>query len=123
MFQLEDNEMTKQEQVSRSLGKDFMGGRWWWRPNVFQTNCFPWINGVGITVRFECTLSVVRAIIDTADDYGLPNEQQEFQGENAIGKCLAWAAEKVVENSEIISGRVKPYRQGHKEYLRALKGA
>lgn len=25
MFQLEDNEMTKQEQVSRSLGKDFMG--------------------------------------------------------------------------------------------------
>lgn len=106
MFQLEDNEMTKQEQVSRSLGKDFMGGRWWWRPNVFQTNCFPWINGVGITVRFECTLSVVRAIIDTADDYGLPNEQQEFQGENAIGKCLAWAAEKVVEKSEIISGRV-----------------
>lgn len=115
--------MTKQEQVSRSLGKDFMGGRWWWRPNVFQTNCFPWINGVGITVRFECTLSVVRAIIDTADDYGLPNEQQEFQGENAIGKCLAWAAEKVVEKSEIISGQVKPYRQGHKEYLRALKGA
>lgn len=46
---------------------------------------------MGITVRFECTLSVVRAIIDTADDYGLPNEQQEFQGENAIGKCLAWA--------------------------------
>lgn len=114
---------SKKEQVMERLGKEFMDRGWVWRNGIFQNVCFPYINGVRIDVVLRCTFTTVGAMIDTESDYGIANEEQSFSGETAIEECLEWAAEKAIEKSEIVNGRVKPYQQGHEEYLRALKGA
>ncbi len=115
--------MTAKEQIIKRLGKEFAGNFWRWKANVFENCCYPNVGGVRISVTFQCTMTKLKAMFETEEDYAIPNEEKEFTGDEAFRECLEWTTEKIIEKSEIIKGRVKPYRKGYENYLNALRGA
>lgn len=64
----------------------------------------------------------LKAVIQTEEDYGIPDSVRMFTGENAIEECIEWTTERLIELYETVSARTAPYKAGYENYQRALKG-
>ena len=112
---------TVKERLEKSMGKELTRG-WRWSGNVFYNSMYKRVEGTGAWIRFYAGYKRIMAEIETEEEYGIANEEKKFEGENAIGECVSWVAEKLIESSKIITKRVAPYVSGYTSYKRALRG-
>lgn len=68
-------------------------------------------------------LNSITVNIDMEEKYNISDKDKIFTGENALGEAVEWTAEMLIELYKTIEQRTTPYRQGHEDYLRVLKGA
>ena len=72
--------------------------------------------------EFHIKMFTLKAVLQTEEDYGVPNSVRMFTGENAIEECIEWTTERLIELYETVSARTAPYKAGYENYQRALKG-
>lgn len=109
-------------QLTRQLRKRMVDNSWYWRGTEFTNFGRFGISSYTAYVRFTATLSRIRAGIDLQDDYGLPDESNGFEGEDAMSDAIEWTATKLLELYHKIAARTAPYVAGYNQYLKAVHG-
>lgn len=117
--------LSKQERVKgqllRKFGKEICNGGWrFWGMEFMNFSC-PWINGVGIYVKFTANLRYVKVNL-SGEEYGLQDRVKMFASDDALTEAIDWAADMVVEMVWEVTRRTEPYVEGHLKYERALRG-
>ena len=110
------------ERISRHLAKEFTGNFWRWRGSAFLNFGFEGVDNARARYEFHIKMLTLKAVIQTEEDYGIPDSVRMFTGENAIEECIEWTTERLIELYETVSARTAPYKAGYENYRRALKG-
>lgn len=110
------------ERICKKLGKEFTGNFWKWRGSEFINFGYYGVEGAAANVEFRIKMLTLKAVVQTQDDYNVPDSVHMFTGDNAIEECVEWTAEKLIELYETVSARTAPYERGYREYKKALQG-
>lgn len=110
------------ERIAKRLGKEFTGSFWKWRGSEFINFGFEGVDGATARYEFHIKMLTLKAVVQTQENYNIPDSVHMFVGENAIEECIEWTAEKLLELYETVSARTEPYKQGYRDYQRALQG-
>lgn len=110
------------EKLCKKLGKEFAGNFWRWRGSEFINFGFSGVEGTTARYEFHIKMLTLKAIVQTQEDYNVPDSVRMFTGDNAIEECVDWTAEKLIELYETVTARTAPFEQGYKDYRRALSG-
>ena len=110
------------ERISKRLGKEFAGNFWKWRGSEFLNFGYEGVDNACARYEFHIKMFTLKAVLQTEEDYGVPNSVRMFAGENAIEECIEWTTERLIELYETVSERTAPYKAGYENYQRALKG-
>ena len=111
------------ERLMKRIGGKLCERGWYWQG--VQFTAFGWlgISGAEAFVTFTAKLTSIGVNIDMEEKYNISDKNKTFTGEHALGEAVEWTAEMLIELYKTIEERTTPYRQGHEEYLRAIKGA
>lgn len=79
--------------------------------------------GVGeYTARYEFHMKfyTVKAVVETEEQYDIPDSTLEFTGPDAIEECVDWTAEKLLDLYEELTKRTAPFAAAHEAFKRAM---
>ena len=110
------------ERLCKKLGKEFAGNFWKWRGSEFINFGYCGIEGTTARYEFHIKMLTLKAMVQTEDDYNVPDSVHMFVGDNAIEECIEWTAERLIDLYETVKQRTAPYEQGFRDYKRALEG-
>lgn len=110
------------DRLCKKLGKEFAGNFWRWRGSEFINFGFSGIEGASARYEFHIKMLTLKAIVQTQDDYNVPDSVHMFIGDNAIEECVEWTAERLIDLYETVTARTAPYAQGYQQYRKALQG-
>ena len=96
---------------------------WYWQGVQFTTFGWLGVSGTEAFVRFSAKPHTLTVNIEMEERYGIADKEKTFTSENALGEAVEWTAEMLIDLYKTIEERTTPYRQGHEDYLRAVKGA
>ena len=112
---------TMQEWFEDYLAKEFYEGTWRFRGTEFMRVVQPKANECHVVVHLSCGYGWVKSRI-FSDHLGIENSVRMFTGQTAAEDCIKWTAFKSREAIEEAAKRAQPYENGHKQYLKALRG-
>ena len=112
----------KKAAIVKRLGREFAGNFWKWRGSEFINFGFDGVEGARARYEFHIKMLTLKAIVETQDDYNVPDSVHMFVGDNAIEECVEWTAEKLIELYETVSARTAPFLQGYRNYKKAISG-
>lgn len=107
--------------LKRRMTKNIVG---WWRycGGKFVVDNQEFVNGLGVKWEMTHKFHSLKAEINTLEQYGIPNAEKEFNGDDAFEEALDWIIEKIFETVEILKDRTIPYLEGKVKYDMALYG-
>lgn len=111
------------ERLVKRIGRKLCEQGWYWQGVQFTTFGWLGVSGTEAFVTFTVKLNSITVNIDMEEKYSISDKSKTFTGENALGEAVEWTAEMLIDLYKEIEQRTTPYRQGHEDYLRALKGA
>lgn len=117
--------MTAAEKVKarlkKRMSKNIVG---WWRycGGKFVACGQEYVNGLGVQWELVHKFKSLKAVIDNEGQYGIPNSEKAFDGDEAFEEALEWIIDKIFETVEILQKRTSPYLEGKVRYDRALHG-
>lgn len=111
----------RKRQIKRETERD-IAGDWRYCGGKFVVNRIVRVNGFqigwGLTHKFHS----LKAVIDTERQYGIPNAEKEFDGDDAFEEALDWIIDKIFETADILQKRTYPFVEGKVRYEMALRG-
>lgn len=88
----------RQTRLRNKLRNEIAGSKWRLAGTEFCR--FEWLGLYEqhtFALWFYCNLKRVRVFIYGIDEYGLPDVDNTFEGENAWDECIEWTADKIIE--------------------------
>lgn len=123
MLNSKQNEREKMIALAeKKLGKMFLQGRWEWRGGQFIRDETFRIGELPFKLAMIVNFTTIQVTVNASEQYGMAGEIGRFAGDDAIGRCARWTAEKLTELYEAASRRLAPYAEAHELYLKAIKG-
>lgn len=108
--------------LAKRLAKEFAGRFWQWRGSEFMNFGFEGVEGYTARYEFHMKFYTVKAVIETEEQYGIPDSVRVFTGPDAIEECVDWTAEKLLDVYEELKERTAPFAAAHEAFKRAMQG-
>lgn len=108
--------------IERSLAEEFAGNFWKWRGGEFINFGHYGAAGVQPYVMFTIKGFVLKAEIQSQNEFNVPDCVRQFIGDNAVEECIEWTAAKLYELYKTVKERTEPYRMGYELYKKAWQG-
>lgn len=115
-------EERQKARIAKQIRNRIVGAQWYWRGVEFCNFGWCGIDGALAFTCFTAKYNALKVTIDTENEYNIPNQVRMFVGENAMEDAVNWTAERLLETYKTISCRTAPFKKGHLDYIKAIKG-